>query len=237
MRRSVVEVKPLENIRKPRTILRDMRKTSPILAPLLTRTMQGVLVATVLQPEREWYLSDLAAHLEVSPSSLQRTLANLTRSGILIRKANGNRVYYRPDPACPILNELAAILVKTVGIADPLRQALSPFADRVRIAFIHGSVAEERERSESDIDLIVIGDVPGAELSFALRPLQDRLGRAVNFTRYTVKEFAAKVAEGHHFLSAVLQKRRIFLIGGEHELDQIARREAGDARADKQKRA
>jgi predicted nucleotidyltransferase len=214
-----------------------MRKSSPILAPLFTPTMQGVLGATILRPAREWYLSDLAAHLGVGPSSLQRVLAKLTRAGILNRRTNGNRVYYWPDPACPILGELASILTKTSGIAEPLRQALARFADKIRVAFIHGSVAEERERSESDVDLIVVGDVPGADLSFALHPLHDRLGREVNVTRYTPKEFRSKVTQGHHFLTAVLKKPRIFLIGGQHELDEAAGRETGGARSDKQERA
>jgi predicted nucleotidyltransferase len=199
--------------------------------------MQGILGATVLRPDREWYLSDLAAHLGVAPSSLQRTLVDLTRAGILSRRANGNRVYYRPDPACPILPELAAILTKTAGIAEPLREALTPFADRILVAFIHGSVAEEREHSGSDVDLIIIGEVPGADLSFALRPLHERLGREVNFTRYTPKEFRAKVADGQHFLTSVLQKQRIFLIGGENELVEVAGREARVARGHEQERA
>ena len=68
-----------------------MRKSSPILAPLFTPAMQGVLGATILRPQREWYLSDLAVHLAVGPSSLQRTLAKLTRAGILSRRESGNR--------------------------------------------------------------------------------------------------------------------------------------------------
>jgi predicted nucleotidyltransferase len=180
-----------------------------------------------LPPEREWYLSDLAAYLGVGPSSLQRSLAKLTRAGILLRRADGNRVYYRADPACPILAELSGILVKTVGIADPMRDALSPLTGKIRFAFIHGSVAEGQERSESDVDVILVGDVPGIDLTHALRPLQDRLGRQVNVTRYTAREFRSKVGDGHHFLTAVLKKRRIFLIGGEHEMDEVAGREAG----------
>ena len=227
---------PIANLRKTCKIVREMRKFSPVLAPLFTPTMQGVLSATVPHPEREWYLSDLAAHLGVGPSSLQRTLAKLTSAGILTRRGSGNRVYYRPDPECPILSELADILTKTVGIAEPVRDALSPMAENIRVAFIHGSVAEQRERSESDVDIIVVGDVRSADVLFALQPLRERLGREVNVTRYTAREFAAKVADGNHFLTSVLKKQRIFLIGGQHELDQVAGRETGGVRADKQQR-
>jgi len=87
-------------------------RNSSVLSPLFSSTTQGVLGATVLRPEREWYLSDLAAHLGVGPSSLQRTLAKLTQAGILNRRGSGNRVYYRSDPNCPIFNELVAMFEK-----------------------------------------------------------------------------------------------------------------------------
>ncbi|MBI5511268.1 MAG: hypothetical protein HY903_21105 [Deltaproteobacteria bacterium] len=204
-----------------------MRNTSSLLAPLFAPTLQRVLGAVLLRPERDWYLSDLAAHLTVRPSSLQRVLAALTTAGILLRRTDGNRVYYRPDPACPIIHELTSMMVKTVALADPLRRALAPLARRIRVAFIHGSVAEGRERSLSDVDLIVVGDVANADLALALRPAQERLGREVSFTRYTTGELAAKAKARHHFVTSVLRKKRIFLIGGEDELEEAVGRPAG----------
>ncbi len=213
-----------------------MSKPETILSSLLNATLQGVLAATVLRPSREWYLSDLAAYLKVRPSSLQRPLAKLIEAGILLRRESGNRVYYRSDPACPIFHELASILTKTTGLAEPLREALARFGDGIQAAFIHGSIAQGRERSESDVDLIIIGDAPSFDLTLALRPPSDRIGRKVNFSRYSREEFAAKVTSGHHFLTAVLRKQRIFLIGGELDLDKAAGRKTRDCRADEPER-
>lgn len=201
-----------------------MRKSSPLLSSLLNSTIQGVLGATILRPDHEWYLSDLASHLAVRPSTLQRILSKLHQAGILLRRNNGNRVYYKADPACPIIAELTSILTKTSGIADPLREALACLGDKIELAFIHGSIAESRERSESDIDLIIVGNVANADVALALRPLHERLGREINSTRYTSGEFKSKIAAGHHFLTSVLGKQKIFLIGGEHELAQIVGR-------------
>jgi DNA-binding transcriptional ArsR family regulator len=207
------------------------RKRSPLLDALLLPTVQQVLAATILQPDREWYLSDLAGHLGTSPSSLQRTLRKLTDAGILLRRGDGGRVYYRPDPDCPILPELTGLVAKTIGVADRLRDALLPLAGHVEAAFVHGSVAEARERSESDVDLIVIGDPPGVELAAAIRPLNDSLGRPVNVTRYSADEFLAKAAAGHPFLSKVLKRPRIFVIGNEQDLERLTHRPPRRARA------
>jgi uncharacterized protein len=204
-----------------------MRKQSSLLAPLFAPTLQGVLGAVLLRPERQWYLSDLAAHLSLRPSSLQRVLAELTTAGILLRRADKSRVYYRQDPSCPILPELTQILVKTVGIADPLRAALTPFGAKIRVAFIHGSVAEGREHSQSDVDLFMVGDAANAQLAASLRPVEERLGREISFTRYTAEELKAKIAASNHFVMSILEKKRIFLIGGRDELEEAAGRPQG----------
>jgi predicted nucleotidyltransferase len=201
---------------------------------LFLPTAQDVLAATLLQPRREWYLSDLAAHLRVRPSSLQRTLAKLVSGGILNRRQEGNRVYYKPDETCPILPELTAIVTKTIGIAGAVRDALAPLAERIQIAFIYGSIARGKERSESDVDLIVIGYASGPDIAMALRPLHQRLGREINFTRYLPREFAAKVDKGDHFLSSVVQKPKIFVIGDEHDLGKIVDGKSRSPRAHEQ---
>ena len=92
-----------------------MRKSSPI-DPIINKTTQALLAATVLEPGRSWYLSDLAKHLSLSPSSLQRELAGLVQAGVLSRQRDGNRVYYRADPDCPFLAELQGLMAKTAGL-------------------------------------------------------------------------------------------------------------------------
>ncbi len=206
--------------------------SSALLDSFLPRTTQGVLAAVLLHPEREWYLSDLAKHLSVPPSSLQRLLPRLVKAGLLTRRADGNRVYHRADTGCPIHGELVAILTKTLGIREPLQRALETLAAKIRVAFVHGSIVEARERTESDIDLLIVGDVAGIELASALRPVSERLGREVNPTRYSADEFRRRVDDQNHFLSATLRKPRIFVIGNEHDLDEITRRKARRHRGD-----
>ena len=114
-----------------------MRKKKPIDA-LFPQIRQQILAATLLHPEKWWYLSDLAHHLGRRPSSLQRELASLVGAGVLRRTQEGNRAYFQPDPECPFLSELQGILIKTAGLADVLRDALGPFTDRIRPFTVNG---------------------------------------------------------------------------------------------------
>jgi len=210
-----------------------MRKTSPLDA-LIRKTTQGLLAATALQPDRWWYLSDLAKHLRRRPSSLQQPLAALVSAGILSRRKEGNRVYFRADPDCPFLPELQGLIAKTVGLVDVIREALAPLAGQVEVAFIHGSVAKAREHAASDIDLVAIGALGLAELSPVLEGAESRLGRPVNANVYSPAEFAKKLAAGNHFLCSVLDKEKLFVVGKPHDLQRIAGRKARRASRDKQ---
>jgi len=194
-----------------------MRK-SRALDALFPRIRQVLLAATVLHPDRWWYLSDLAKHLHVRPSSLQRELAALVDAGILRRRRDGNRVYFQPNPDCPFLLELQGLMVKTAGVVDTLQEVLSRFAKRIDWAFVYGSMARAEELASSDVDLMIIGQVGLADLTPALRRAEGRLGRAVNPTLYTGEEFATKLQAGHHFLKTVLDGEKLFILGDPHEL-------------------
>ena len=202
-----------------------MRKSSPI-DPLINKTTQGLLAATVLQPDRCWYLSDLAKHLRRRPSSLQLPLAGLASAGILSRRKEGNRVYFQANPDCPFLPELQGLMAKTVGLIEVLRETLAPLKDRLELAFVHGSVAKSREGAASDVDLIAIGRLGLADLSPTLEEAEQRLGRPVNANVYWPEEFAKKFAAKNHFLCSVLGTEKLFVVGTPDDLERIAGRES-----------
>lgn len=196
-------------------------RTSPLADALFNRTRQQILAATLLQPARRWYQLELAKRLGVPASSLQRELGILTGVGLLKRDQDGKRVYFQADTACSIFEDLARILAKTVGIVDVLKEALEPFRDRIRMAFVYGSVAESSERTGSDVDLMVVGDVQLSEIAPRLRPFEQGLARPVNPTVFTPSEFARRVERTNHFLTTVLRGKPLYIIGGPNELAQL----------------
>src|SRR5439155_18187215 len=92
----------------------EMRRPSTLDA-LFTVPRQGILAATLMEPERWWYLSDLARHLGVHHATLQRELARLTQAEILLTKRDGNRAYYRANADSPVFPDLRNLLMKTAG--------------------------------------------------------------------------------------------------------------------------
>jgi uncharacterized protein len=211
-----------------------MRKTG-LLQTLFSGARRDVLAALFLAPDRWWYMSDLSVHLgRRNPSSLQRELKSLATAGILERRAEGNRVYFRANRECAIFPELLSLLAKTAGLAELVSDALKGVAAPIRAAFIHGSVARNEPSAASDVDVVVVGQTGLAQIAPALRSAEERLGRAINVTVYSEGEFQAKLKARHHFLTSVLAGEKVFLIGNQHELEKLAGSSARPAARHKQ---
>ncbi len=118
----------------------------------------------------------------------------------------------------PVFSEMRALVGKTVGAFNILHSALEPLSEQITVAFVYGSVARQEETGESDIDAMIIGKVKLDEVLSRLSDVETALGRAVNPTVYSVQEFKGKLRAGNHFLKAVLNGKKVFLIGNEDEL-------------------
>ena len=201
-----------------------------MLNALFPQTRQNILATLLLSPERGWYLSDLAHHLGVPPSSLQRELTSLTDAGILNRTSEGNRVYYQANAAFPLLPELQSLFAKTIGLADQVRATLQPFEDGIDLAFIYGSVARGERTASSDVDILIVGSVSMADLALPLRELERSLQIPINVTHFTRAEYQDKWRQQNHFLTTIMRGKKIYLKGSDDELaDTLGEPEAQSA--------
>lgn len=201
-----------------------------LAAALFGKGKRAILALLFAHPDRRFYLREIARAAAITPSVLQRDLASLSEAGILERTLEGRQVYYRANEACPIFPELRGLVTKTFGVADVLRAMLEPHAAHIELAFIYGSIASGTQTDKSDIDLMIVGDVEIAAIAQGLLDAEARLGRPINPTVYAQKEFSDKVLSGHHFLTTVLSRPIIYIIGGMHELEQLTERKPATTR-------
>jgi predicted nucleotidyltransferase len=197
-------------------------------AALFGKTRRAVLALLYSHSDEAFYLRQLVRAAGAGLGAVQREVKRLSDAGIIQRTVRGRQVYYQANPQCPIFSELKSMVVKTTGIGDVLRAALASLTDRIKVAFIYGSVARGEEHRGSDVDILVVGDVTFAEVASRLSQAQEILGREVNPTVYPVAEFQSKLSAGHHFLKTILSGPMFFLIGGESELTRLAEKWLAD---------
>ena len=154
---------------------------------LFTKTQQRVLGVLFGEPERSFYASELIRTAGTGSGAAQRELAKLEESGLVVGRRVGRQRHYQANASSPLFTELRSIVLKTVGLAEPLRDALKPLAPAIRAAFVYGSVARAEDRSGSDIDLMVISEsLTYGEIFDALERVQEgrQVGQSDGYTRW-----------------------------------------------------
>jgi len=197
-------------------------------ATLFSKTRLAVLSKLFSHTDEAYYLRQLARSVGVGIGSLQRELNKLAQAGIILRMVRGNQVYYQANPQCPVFPELKSLIVKTTGVTEVIKSALTSFTNHIRIAFIYGSVARMQDRKKSDVDLMIIGDVKFAEIVSALDKAQQQIGREINPAVYPPSEFQLKISKGNHFIKTLMSETKLFLIGDQRELTRLAKKRLAD---------
>lgn len=185
------------------------------------RAVGALLKFFFLYPTRDFYqreLSDLAGERLFL---IQRGLARLVQAGVVDQTSRGNRVYYRANQSHPAFEDLKAVIFKTVGLGDTLRAQLGRLGERVKLAFLYGSMARGEETASSDIDIMLIGNLSGREVASIFAPIKKMLNREINPSVYRPAEFRKKVKEHHPFLTTVLKEPKRFLLGDERGLKAV----------------
>ena len=133
---------------------------------LFTRGLQRVLGATLVNPDRSFTLQELLRLADSGRGSAQEQVDRLVEAGVLREDARrGRQRSIRANTEFALYPELLSIARKSFAVVEPLKEALAPFADHITSAFVFGSVANHTDSGQSDIDLIVVGNIPLLELS------------------------------------------------------------------------
>ena len=185
---------------------------------LFNKTKQVLLGLLFSNIDNTYHLRGIAKRLNISPGSIQRELKVLTAAGIVQREQRGNQVFFQANRNCPIFRELHSLVIKTTGLADKLRETLTPLANRIDTAFIYGSFARGSETTGSDIDLMFIGDLKLHDVIKTLGKVRDTIGRELNPSVFSRSEYRNKLERANHFLTSLKDEPKIFLIGSEDEL-------------------
>ena len=165
----------------------------------------------------ELHVREIERRSGLNDSTLRQELRKLVRLDLVQSRRDSNRVYYRAKTESPLYPEIRNLVLKTSGLSDVLKSALTD--KRIRVAFVFGSIASGEEKAGSDVDLMVIGQLGLRDLSRLLSGIEEKIGREVNPHVLREEEFRKRIRAKEHFVSSVMETPKIFIIGSERELE------------------
>ena len=197
------------------TLGTDMDRLSDTL---FGQTRGAVLAVLFGHPSESYYLRQLVRTTGKGMGAVQKEVKQLLEAGLVTKNVIGNQTFYQANSGSPVFSEIKGLVTKTVGVHDILRAALNPLRSHIQAAFVYGSIAKQTETANSDIDLMVVGDVDFGQIATRLGQAQRQLSREINPTLYPPPEWQSKLAANNHFLKDVLSGEKLFIFGDEDEL-------------------
>jgi len=153
--------------------------------------------------------------------SVRQEAARLVRLGLITLRKDGNRTYYEANRHHPLYEDIHRIVLKTVGLVDVLRAALE--STGIQCAFVFGSVAQGTAKAESDIDLMVVGNIGLRKLTSLLSGIGNQLGREINPHVLTPEEYHERVRRKDHFVTSVMASPKLLVVGTEDDLTGVGK--------------
>lgn len=191
-------------------------------AALFPGTKRKILELFFLNPDQEYYFSEVARLTGTRQGVVQRELKTLTEAGILNFERRGRQKFYSVDRDNPIFQDLRNIVFKTFGVIGRMKNALEPLKKKIRVAFVYGSFARSEEVASSDLDLFVVGRTGLDEIVRIMSPVEKEIGRDINPILFSEAEFRTKWSKKNHFLRSVARTEKEFIIGTEDEFRKLA---------------
>lgn len=178
---------------------------------LSSRVRAGLFQLLFGLKKRELHVRELARQAGLHEASIRQELKKLSGLDLVLKRRDGNRAYFRANTAHPLYPEIHRLVLKTSGLVEVVRESLRG-AD-IEVAFVFGSVAQGLETAQSDVDLMVIGDLGLRKLTTLLTGVADQVGREINPHVMTKKEYRKRHRAADHFVTHVLHGSKLFVIG------------------------
>ena len=195
-----------------------MNTLSEILSSRTRAEIFGLLFGAA---EEELHVREIQRRSGLNDRTIRQELSKLVRLDLIRGRRDSNRVYYKANKANPLYPEIHNLVLKTLGLVDILKPVLKD--DRIHIAFIFGSIAEGKETAESDVDLFVIGNLGLRRISNLLAGTSDKIGREINPHVMNIEAFQKRIDANDHFISSVMESRKLFIVGEENDLKAMGR--------------
>lgn len=182
-----------------------------------SKIRQNLLTLFFTNPSQRYYLRELQRLLGYSAGSIRRELLRFQKDGLFNTERLGNLLYYSLNKKHPLFKELKSIVSKTVGVEGSLRKILQSIGN-IKAAFIYGSFASKKEKVDSDIDLMIIGNPDTSHLNEEIANIEKTLKREINPTIYSLKEYKRKKKTKSGFILDLLKNPKIMLVGKKDDL-------------------
>jgi len=188
---------------------------------LLGKTRAAILRELFLNPDRRLSFNELVRRAQTGAGAVSRELKTLTDAGLVTEQREGNQRFLAAAKSSPVYGELKSFISKCSGAASVVHEALRDVEEKIAVAFIFGSVAVGRERSDSDLDLFVIGSAGYSVVTERLRAAENLLGRRVQTLYFDAESEQDRASLRKASMKKIIHGPKVFVLGSDARLAEV----------------
>jgi len=213
-----------------------IKHTKGNMAINFTKNQTLILELFFNHPEKSYYFRQLGILIGKQPGVFQKDINKLVKSGILLSEYKANSRFFKLNQKHHLYNEYKSIFLKTVGVVGKLKERLSGLKN-IKLAFVFGSFARNKEDYYSDVDLMIIGKPDENKLVTIVSKIETEISREINYSIFSANDFKKGIHEKEVFLEEIIDKPKIFIISDQNELAKIIGKRRTSAKNDEPKRS
>jgi hypothetical protein len=184
---------------------------------IISRVRVKILTLFLSHPGVMYHVRDIVRKVDEEINAVRRELSHMEKAGMVSKEQRANRLFYLFRKDYPLYFELMELVCKTSGIgADVIRQKAK--LGKLKYVVVSGKyVRGISKKSQSEVDLVVVGNVVLPELSQVIKAEEARHEKEINYTVMTEEEFVFRKSRRDPFVISVLTGSRVMIVGDEED--------------------
>lgn len=183
----------------------------------ISKTRVKLLEVLLNQPNKIFYVRELVRNVGEQINAVRAELSRMEKVGMVFSEPRANRKYYGIKKDYIYFDELLRLVAKSTGLGNDLIKERMKLG-KVKYVMFSGRFIRKMEATPNDVDLLIVGNVIIPQLSAMVKKAEEEVGREINYTVMSEEEFQFRKQRGDPFISDILKRSRIMIVGDEEEM-------------------
>ncbi|HSX58136.1 MAG TPA: hypothetical protein VLE47_02575 [Candidatus Saccharimonadales bacterium] len=185
----------------------------------ISKTRVKLLTVFLSNPGKIFYVRELVRMVGEQINAVRAELSRMEKGDMLFSEARANRKFYGFRKDYIFTEELSRMIAKSQGLGGDIIKERGKLG-KLKYALLSGGYIRHRPVGSSDVDLLVVGNIVLPQLAQIVKKAENEVGREINYTVMTEDEFNFRKHRRDPFVTGILEKTRVMLVGDEEEIIQ-----------------
>lgn len=187
-----------------------------------SKTRVKLLHLFMNNPGKSFYVREITRLIDEQINSVRRELANMLKVGIIVSDSADNKLYYEVNqryefyvPMRAIFSDQKMASVPAAATSkDDWREVVKALP-QLRLAVAAGVLVRG---SSSDVDLLLVGNLPVAKVKAVVKRIEEHEGREINYATMKYEEFYYRLSVRDRFITEIINGKHSVLVDTEYLL-------------------